>query len=289
MSETSLTFRELIELIDTSVKSGKINKDYPDFLKSCRDFGVSSYILNTIIIKAKENCNKDDSHVRELDYAFFVPPKPKREKIKTEVPKEIQVNTQTEKKKSKFLWPLILFLLLICAGETIYIFNIIEDNKLYSRNLEIANSKNVLLGKVLADINKMTLSEDSLFGNWQSSNHDKSSESHNNYNFTAAKGDKISFNYYVSSESGYDYLIITITGDSISSNQLVKISGDSHNSHAFVFEKEGKYNLQVKYTKDSSINKNNDNAGVTNICLHRNYKNILEKIHVICNKSITEE
>ena len=289
MSETSLTFRELIELIDTSVKSGKINKDYHDFLKSCRDFGVSSYILNTIIIKAKENSNKNDSHEREIDYAFFVPPKPKREKIKTEVPKEIQVNTQTERKKSKFLWPLKLFLLLICAGETIYIFNIIEDNKLYSRNLEISNSKNVLLGKVLADINKMTLSEDSLFDNWQSSNHDKSSESHKNYNFTAAKGDKISFNYYVSSESGYDYLIITISGDSISSNQLVKKSGDSHNSYAFVFEKEGKYNLQVKYTKDSSINKNNDNAGVTNICLHRNYKNILKKIHVICNKSITEE
>lgn len=287
MSETSLTFRELIELIDTSVKSGKINKDYPDFLKSCRDFGVSSYILNTIIIKAKENSNKDDNYVRELDYAFFVPPKPKRKKIKTEVPKEIQVDTQTEKKKSKFLWPLILFLLLICAGETIYMFNIIEDNKLYSRNLE----------KVLADINKMTLSEDSLFGNWQSSNHDKSSESHNNYSFTAAKGDTISFNYYVSSKSGKsmsrksmsDYLIITISGDSIFPNQLVKISGDSHNSHAFVFERGGKYNLQVKYTKNSSIDENNDNAGVTNICLHRNYKNILERIHVICNKSITEE
>ena len=29
MSKTSLTFRELIELIDASVKSGKIKKDYP--------------------------------------------------------------------------------------------------------------------------------------------------------------------------------------------------------------------------------------------------------------------
>ena len=168
-------------------------------------------------------------------------------------------------------------------------FNIIEDNKLYSTGLEIANSKNALLGKVLADINKMTLSEDSLFGNWQSTNHDTNSESYNNYSFIAAKGEKISFNYYVSSEPNFDKLIITLSGDSISSNQLVEISGDSHNSHVFEFEKEGKYNLQVKYTKDHSINKNNDNAGVTNICLHRNYKNILEKIHVICNKSITEE
>lgn len=292
MSEFSLTFRELIEQIDRSVKSGKIQKDYHHFLKCCRDLGISSYILNTIIIRSKENCNnEDDNHGREVDYSFFVACNDKREKKVKDSHKEIQVITKIQRKNSKTAWLLIVFLLCICMVEAIYIYNIIEDKKWYSIRLEETNTKNVFLRKTLADISNMTsnISEDLAFSNWHSSNHDKSSESHRIYSFIVSKGDKLSFNYYVSSEQNYDYLTITLSGDSISSNELVKISGNSHNSRVYEFEKGGKYNLQVKYSKDSSIDKNNDNAGVSNICIHRNYKNILEKIQLISDRSIAEE
>ena len=73
MSKKSLTLRDLIELINISVKSGKIKKDYHDFLKSCRDLGVSSYVLNTIILRAKEDSRKyDDNYVGTIDHTFFV-------------------------------------------------------------------------------------------------------------------------------------------------------------------------------------------------------------------------
>lgn len=292
MSKTSLTFRDLIELIDYSVKSGKIQKDYCYFLECCRDLGISSYVLNTIIIRAKENCNNDDDdHGRDVDYSFFVPSKPQREKKEEDIHKEIRIVTKIQRKNSKTVWSFIIFLLCCCVVEAIYMYKISEDKNWCSKRLEEINSKNGIIKKTLADISNMTsnLSEDLTFSNWHSSNHDKSSESYRDYCFTVSKGDILSFNYYVSSEPIYDYLTITLSGDSISSNELVKISGDSHSTRVFKFEKGGKYSLQVKYSKDSSIDKNNDNAGVSNICIHRCYKNILEKIHLICDKSIAEE
>lgn len=80
MSKKSLTLRDLIELINISVKSGKIKKDYHDFLKSCRDLGVSSYVLNTIILRAKEDSRKyDDNYVGMIDHTFFVSLEPEEE------------------------------------------------------------------------------------------------------------------------------------------------------------------------------------------------------------------
>lgn len=283
MSKTTLTFHELIELIDASVKSKKIEKDYSDFLKSCQDLGISSYILNTIIVRAKEGYSNNDNNNEDVDFSFFVPSRPKQEKKDENTPKEIQVVTKVERKTSKTAWFLILFAIGCCIAEAVYIYNINEDKKWYSRKLDESNNRSTELSNTLTTISDMTsdLSDDSSFNNWHSSNHEKSSESHNNYSFTASKGDKLSFNYYVSSEANYDYLTITLSGDSISTNELVKVSGDSHNSRVFVFKKGGGYNLQVKYSKDSSVDENNDNAGVSNISLHRNYKNLLDNIHSI--------
>lgn len=286
MSKTSLTFRELIELIDTSVKSGKIVKDYPDFLKSFRDLGISSYILNTIIMKAKESSNKDDIGQESVVYSYFVLSEPQKDMEDDEYFPKAQAFTKVEKKNSKLVWLLIG----CCVVETLFLYSIYEDKKSYCERFENANIKNIELRNTIATIFNMTsnISDDSSFSNWHSSNHEKSSESHNTYSFTASKGDKLSFNYYVSSEQNFDCLTITLSGDSISSKELVKISGVSNASRVFVFKKDGKYDLQVKYSKDSSIDKHNDNAGVSNICLYRNHKSILENIHSISGGSITK-
>lgn len=289
MSKTSLTFRELIEQIDISVKSGKIKKDYPRFQECCRDIGISSYILNTIIISAREGYNHVDCNHEDVDYSFFVPSKPKRGKMEEGKSKEIQVVTKVDRKYCKVAWLIAIFAIGCCISKIMYINDMDKENRLYSIRLVELDSINVKQKNTLAVISNMTgnLSDDLYFSNWYSSNHEKSSESYNNYSFIASKGDKLSFNYYVSSEPNYDYLTITLSGDSISTNELVKISGDYHNSRIFVFEKGGEYNLQVKYSKDSSVDKNNDNAGVSNICLHRNYRNLLENIHSISEGSIT--
>lgn len=270
MSNTSLSFSELIELVDDSVKSGKIEKDYCDFVKCCQELGISSYVLNTIIIRAKEN-DKDDDDIkkRDVDYCFFVSATPQKMKDPP-VSKEVQNNTKKRKNVTVILWVLVCALLFFCVAEAICNYNVTERNKHY-----------VVLLKSIYEMTD-TLSEDPSFCDWQSTNRDNLSVSHKNYSFVASKGDKLSFDYYVSSEPLYDFLTITLSGDSISSIQLVRISGDSHGSRTYVFEKGGQYNLLVKYSKDGSYGKNNDNAGVSKIRLRSNYKNILERIRGIC-------
>ena len=292
MSEKSLTFRELIELIDMSVKSGKIQKDYPYFLKTCRDLGISSYILNTIIIKAKEDSNNkdDDDHGGKADCAFFISSKPKRKKKKDDSQKEIQIVTKIQRKNSKTAWLLTAFLLCCCVAEGIYMYDIFKDRKRAWRKNDIINNENAVLRRRLATISNMTsdFPVDLSFSDWESYNHSNNSESSENYRFTASKGDKLSFDYYVSSEYNFDFLTITLSGDSITSKKLVKKSGVSEDSYVFEFEKGGEYKLQAKYSKDHSYNRNNDLARVTNICIHRNYKNILENIHLISDSIAVE-
>ena len=266
MSKTSLSFSELIELVDASVKSGKIENDYCGFVKCCRELGISSYVLNTIIVRAKEN-DKDDYGIkrRDVDYCFFVSATPQKVK-EPPVSNEVQNNTREEKNGQVITWVLICALLICWIAEAIHNYNVTERNNHY-----------VVLLKGIYEMTD-SFSEDPSFCDWQSTNRDNLSVSHENYSFVASKGDKLSFDYYVSSEPLYDFLTITLSGDSISSKQLVRISGDSHGSRTYVFEKGGQYNLLVKYSKDGSYGKNNDNAGVSNIRLRSNYKNILERI-----------
>lgn len=279
MSNTSLTLRELIELIESSVKDRKIDKDYPYFLRSFRDLGISSYVLNTIIIKAKERCDNNDNYYKDIDHSFFVHYKLNKSKKHENTP-HVQERTIIVRETSKTALLLIVFLLVCCITEAVYI-SIDRDRN--DNELERLNAKNTELREKIAQICDMTstLSDDLSFSDWHSTNHTEFSESQNNYTFTALKGDKLSFEYYVSSEENYDYLTIKLSGDSIYTKELVKISGDSLNSYSFVFEKNGKYNLQVKYSKDGTINKNKDNAGISNINLYSNYKSILNGIHSI--------
>lgn len=279
MSKSSLTFRELIELIESSVNSGKIKKDYPDFLKSCRDMGISSYVLNTIIRRTKDNQKTDDG-TELMDCSFFISAKVKQKegsKPKKAVPQTI---TKIRKRTSKTGWIFAILLMAGCVAESLFLYDAHKDKNLYrSQNRELKDK--------LSKISDMTneLSDDSSFSNWRSSNHKHNSESHILYRFSASNGDKLSFYYFVSSESGYDYLTVTLSGDSISSNVLIKASGETNSSRSYTFDKSGNYTLYIKYSKDGSIHKNNDNAGISNINLHRNYKILLDKIHTISHHS----
>lgn len=275
MSKKSLTLRDLIELINISVKSGKIKKDYHDFLKSCRDLGVSSYVLNTIILKAKEDSRKyDDNYVGTIDHTFFVSLEPEEEQSEGSSEKEQEVKIE-QRKTSKTARLVVLVLSCLCVANLVYLSsnmskttNIVSDYMECNRKLD-----------TIADLTSH-LPDDAIFDNWHSTNHESKSESYKNYSFYASEGDVLSFKYDVSSEVGYDYLTITLSGENISSIELVKKSGKYQSSRVFAFEKNGVYNLEVKYSKDGSYNRNDDDARVSNIRLYR-YKNLIEKIHSI--------
>lgn len=129
---------------------------------------------------------------------------------------------------------------------------------------------------------------DAIFDNWHSTNHENNSESYKNYSFYASEGDVLSFKYDVSSEFGCDYLTVTLKGENISSIELVKKSGKYQNSRVFAFEKNGVYNLEVKYSKDGSFYDNDDAAGVSDIYLYRSYKNLIEKIHSMSRDTLSD-
>ena len=286
MSNTKMTFRELIELIETSVESGKISNDYPDFMKCCQDLGISSYVLNLLIQKGKENQKVKGNN--NFDYAFFVDAKPKKEIKEEEHPLEPETIVKIETRTSKTAWWFVLLLLLACIAEGFANYELYKERNSLSTDVSLLSTKNTELHSKLKSISDMTskLSDDSSFSSWQSTNHDQSSESHVDYNFKASEGDKLSFSYYTSSEANFDFLTVTLTGDNLSSPlELVKASGDTHKSKSYTFAKSGSYNINIKYKKDSSIDKNNDNAGVTDICIHKNYKSLLDSINVISNVS----
>lgn len=264
----SLTFRDLIEQVNISVKSGNLETDYPDLLKGCKDLGISSYILNTIIIKAKEVYKNNINKHKDIDPAFVVHTKPTQAQ---ETGTKIQVVTKTEWKTSKTAWIITTIAIVICIAEALYTVGA------YSTITELSSENNTLT-ETLKKIHDLT-NKDSTFYNWDSSNHDADSKSYNDYRFTASEGYVLLFDYYVSSEYNYDNLTIELSGDSIEPKILVKKSGDYNSSIFYVFDKGGTYNLHVEYTKDSSYDKNRDCAGISNICLYGHEKEIIDEIH----------
>ena len=301
MSKKSLTLRDLIELINISVKSGKIKKDYHDFLKSCRDLGVSSYVLNTIILRAKEDSRKyDDNYVGTIDHTFFVSLEPEEEQPEDSSEKEQEVKNE-RRKTSKTARLVVLFLSCLCVANLVYLsIHMRKTNKIISdyknkgfvngSRLEKLEKDYMECWRKLDTIADLTseLPDDAIFDNWHSTNHENNSESYKNYSFYASEGDVLSFKYDVSSEFGCDYLTVTLKGENISSIELVKKSGKYQNSRVFAFEKNGVYNLEVKYSKDGSFYDNDDDAGVSDIYLYRSYKNLIEKINSISTDSLSD-
>ena len=294
MSKKSLTLCDLIELINISVKSGKIKKDYHDFLKSCRDLGVSSYVLNTIILRAKEDSRKyDDNYVGTIDHTIFLSLEPEEEQPEESSEKEQEVKIE-RRKTSKTARLVVLFLSCLCVANLVYLSiymrktnRIISDYKnkgfVNGSRLEKLEKDYMECWRKLDTIADLTsdLPGDAIFDNWHSTNHENNSESYNEYSFHASKGDILSFKYYVSSEQNWDKLTVSLKWENSSPIELVRKSGEYHDSFVFVFDKDGEYNLEVKYSKDGSFNRNNDDAGVSDIHLYRSYKNLIEKIHSI--------
>ena len=102
------------------------------------------------------------------------------------------------------------------------------------------------------------------YSDWTSTNKGQiSSTSSNTYTITANAGDVLSFDWLVSSESNYDKLIITIGG-----TEVLNKSGELSGTYQHTFTSSGTYSMEVKYTKDGSVDRGDDYAKVYNIALN---------------------
>jgi len=304
MSKKSLTLRDLIELINISVKSGKIKKDYHDFLKSCRDLGVSSYVLNTIILKAKEDSRKyDDNYVGTIDHTFFVSLEPEEEQPEDFSEKEQKVKIE-QRKNSKtarlvVLFLSCLFLSCLCVAEVFYMYKRISEQEM------ITYFKNNVLDSI-ADMSN--LPADLALDDWHTTEKGRFEKS---YDFTASKGDVLTFDCYVSSRSTLE---ITLIGDSIPSIELVEHVRRFDNwqgTRTYTFARGGTYQLRISgFSDEKCISDEYSNnplpddhqpddvyrydigkTSVSNIRLRRNptcnYKKLIDEIHSISIRGLS--
>ena len=272
-NKTTLTFRELIELVESSVKSQKIEKDYADYLDCCKGLGVSSYTLNLIIQRAKASTQQADTAM-ETDASFWVKKKIKKviEIKKTGTAKQTQKEVVVKNKSTKHLWfslwGVVLGLILEAAG-LYFINDKRKDTEAHlwttSNRLNTANRHLKQIEDVIANVPR-----DTTFGSWTSRNKENNTESSKRYRFYASSGDVLDFKYFVSSEQNYDFLTITLTSDVAANEELVKESGIVKNSCTKTFQKAGEYSLLVKYKKDGSYSYHDDNGGIQTFHLYRN-------------------
>lgn len=180
MSKETLTFRELIELIDSSVKSGKIKTDYPDFLKACRDLGISSYILNTIIIRAKKGNEYDDAQ-GNVDDSFFVPIKTtqdvsslqeQNQEANEEIAKLQEENANLVRKEKMYGFVILFAIILGCGVGWFFLNNNLNSTKseLKQANQTISNKNDKIseLKSSIDNINKELEQEKIRYSNLES-------------------------------------------------------------------------------------------------------------------------
>lgn len=117
------------------------------------------------------------------------------------------------------------------------------------------------------------------FNSWKSTNyHQQNSTSSVSYNFYAYENDTLYIPYYVSSENGCDYLTISLKRNGYNQQLLLKESGIKSETFTYVFYANDTYQLNIAYTKDGSVNKNYDNAGVNQFYIYRNIVNSLRQM-----------
>ena len=105
--------------------------------------------------------------------------------------------------------------------------------------------------------------ETTTFDSWTSTNKGQSSSTSSyKYTFDTTVGSKLSFDWSVSSEANYDKLYVILDGTTV----LTK-SGVYSSNYEYTFTVAGSHTLEVRYTKDGSVNNNDDKAEIHNVKL----------------------
>lgn len=298
MTKQTLTLHDLIELVEASVKSKSIQKDYADYLNICRDLGISSYTLNLIIQKSTK---RKDFEIGIIDNSFWDIDKEgeKKNKEKILALKKTISSLKSElefarlssdviiKDGKKWRYKLcIAILICLCFVITFIAHFYREDSISNARRANFAKKEITKLSHKIIDVplDSMKLED------WTSINTTDNTHSECKYNFYAFRGDTLKYNYKVSSESGYDILTVNLSGETFKNYTLTNVSGVSQSVRTYIFKADGTYTFRATYRKDGSYSRNQDKAWVWGIEIQRdNYIKKLIEVKEYCdsiNKNI---
>jgi hypothetical protein len=203
--------------------------------------------------------------------------------------KEVLVDKNEKPKKNNIAWFIVVLLSLMIIGASMLFWREKKELIISQKQVGILEDKvrvaNCLIEQASSTIKNVT--NDTVYSDWVSTNHRHGSISFQDYNFDVSEGDNLSFGYYVSSEKTYDKLIVTLSfidNDSVIENNLITVSGEEISHFTYHFDRSGHYSVRVKYTKDSSINKYKDLAGINNFVILRNHKVEFDSIDSIINQ-----
>lgn len=202
---------------------------------------------------------------------------------------EMKKNVKEVQTKKSNTWIIVVLLSLVIVGVLMLYLRGRNELIIAQKQVGILEDKvrvaDYLFEQASSTIKNVT--NDTVYGDWVSTNHRHGSVSFQDYNFDVSEGDELSFGYFVSSEKTYDRLIVTLSfidNDSVIENNLITVSGEEISHFTYHFDRSGHYSVRVKYTKDSSINKYKDLAGINNFVILRNHKVEFDSIDSIINQ-----
>lgn len=198
-------------------------------------------------------------------------------------------NKKDNVKKINIAWFIVALLSLVIIGASMLFWRERKELNIAQKQVVVLEDKvrvaNCLIEQASSTIKNVT--NDTVYSDWVSTNHNHGSTSFQDYNFDVSEGDDLSFGYYVSSEKPYDKLIVTLSfidNDSVIENNLITASGEEISHFTYHFDRNGHYSVRVKYVKDSSIHKNKDMAGINNFVVMRNHIVEFDSIDSLINQ-----
>lgn len=254
--EFDAVFNELLSDIRNGVRQNSIESEYKDLLWFSNMLGLSSFILNELIIEAKNQLDSNSVNEDKNLESFLFVNRPQT-KVETKIVyKEPDIRGLHKRTGTGYVVAALMFFVGVCF----YL--------LYGMNNEM-NKANSLLSKVNHVVSDFHAAiEPDRFSSWTSTNKKDNTVSSKELTLDVHAGEELSFNYEVSSEYKYDFLSVTLLTSGLT-QQLVRVSGIESGIKHFVFPSDGEVLVRFEYRKDGSDSRNEDSASVTDICLYK--------------------
>lgn len=268
--DKSITLKSIINYVGLYIKENSIETNYDKLLEACKSIGISSYILNLLILKVKD-AQKNECENMYVDLLPILETNLVDEKMKGD-------ETEIIYKRNNSVWLVVLFIVVIFI---INLFLIVDRS---AKNLTLARSE--IVNYVIAEFDTTRIALNETFPIWNSTNKEDRSDSKKDIIINAKMGDVFSFYYDVSSEDSFDWLTVyAFIPEEKDSIVLVRKSGIKSGEYKYLIEKNGDYKFTFKYSKDGSFSRNKDMASIRGIIWVKDkYIRLQEKVNVLCNE-----
>lgn len=287
-----LSIYDIVELTALFVDQNFSRGDYDMLLKNVVSSGLSSFHLNTIIVRVKEAAKDKKENYQSKEYSHAdissftqicqVPIIKIKEKkvVETKIVVEKEQIKVLRHEWGKYTWGGFLFLIVGLVGVLWELGVLRGENIHLSRENAALTNRNINYESKLVHIKEVISTPLLTLPSWRSTNHKDGSESHKEYVINISKGDLLSFNYNISSEVSYDYLLVYVEEAIMKDKKLIfRMSGENKSGKvSYVFDCKGPCTIDVKYVKDGSYSRGLDKAEIFDICVYSSEKYMLEQI-----------